>query len=305
MVKSLLDYHKLRYFWNAAHHGSLAAAARAMGVAQPTVSTQVQALEEQVGGLLFERSGRKLQLTDRGKLALRYADQIFELGAELERTVTGELAVTPDELRIGVGDGVPKLVVRSLLQSALDTGPRTRLECREWRPDILIAELKQNRLDLVVADSPPTGPQYARLLGYEAGRSGVVLLGTPDLASPARRNFPRSLNGMPFVLPVPESPLRRSLDNWFDANSVSPRVVAEVDDRALLNHFGQAGTGLFPAAQILEDELCRQYLVARVGVLKNVREKYMVLTTQRRLRHPAVEAICQKARQQFAAATAP
>ncbi|MBX3380208.1 MAG: LysR family transcriptional regulator [Phycisphaeraceae bacterium] len=303
MATALLDYHKLRYFWNAAHHGSLAAAARAMGVSQPTVSTQVQLLESQIGGLLFERKGRRLQLTDRGKLALRYADQIFDLGAELERSVAGELAETPDELRIGVGDGVPKLVVRSLLQPALDVGPRTRLECREWRPDILLAELKQNRLDVVIADAPPGGPQHARLLGYEAGRSGVVLLGTSDLASPARRNFPRSLSGMPFVLPVPESPLRRSLDIWFDANGVSPRVIAEVDDRALLNHFGQAGIGLFPAAQILESELCRQYMVARVSVLKNVREKYTVLTSQRRLRHPGVAAICQKARQQFTAAT--
>lgn len=304
MPESSLDYHKLRYFWNAARHGSLAAAARAMKVAQPTVSTQVQSLEGQIGGLLFERRGRKLQLTDRGKLVFRYADQIFDLGIELERMLTSDLADTPDELRIGVGDGVPKLVVRALLEPALAAGPSTRLECREWRSDILLAELAQHRLDLVIADAPPDEATYSRILTYEAGQSGVVLMGTPDLASRARRGFPRSLSGMPFVLPVPNSSLRRAIDVWFDANRVTPRIIAEADDRALLNHFGQIGVGLFPAASILESELSRQFLVARVGVLASLREKYLVLTTHRRLRHPAVAAICRKARQQFTGATA-
>lgn len=303
MHAQTLDYHKLRYFWISARQGSLASAAKAIGVAQSTVSTQVQALEQQLDGLLFERGRRSLELTDLGKVAFRHADQIFEIGAELERAVASGAADTPTELIVGVADGVPKLVIRSLLAPVIEAAQGARLECREWRTDILLGELAQHRMDLVIADIAGTGTLPSRLLSYEAGASGIVLLAAPELASRARHRFPRELSGLPFLLPVRESPLRRALEVWFDANQILPRVVAEIDDRALLNQLGQAGMGVFPAALMLERELCRQFQVSRVGVLKGVRERYFVVTTRRRLRHAGVTLICDHARRQFTAAS--
>lgn len=298
-----LDFHKLKYFWHAARRGSLAAAARELRVAQPTVSTQVQGLEDQLQGLLFSRGSRALELTDLGKVVFRYADQIFELGAELERLLASGTGDVPSELKVGVADGVPKLVVRSLLIPAMKAARDVRVECREWRTDLLLADLAHHRMDLVVADISGTSGLPSRLLTYEAGASGIALLGVRDLTVRARRGFPQSLNGMPLLVPVRESPLRQALDVWLDANEVSPRIVAEVDDRALMNQLGQAGQGLFPAAMMLETELCRQFEVERAGILKGVRETYYVVTTRRRLKHPGVAAICKLARQQFVSAT--
>lgn len=304
-LASALDYHKLRYFWHAARAGSLAGAARTLQVAQPTVSTQVQALEERIGANLFDRRGGRLTLTDLGRTTFRYADQIFELGSELERSLASGTGETPRELLIGVADGVPKLMIRAMLAPAfelLHAGLETRLECREWRTDILLEELARHRLDLVISDVASIPGLSSRLLSYDAGTSGIMLLAAPMLAARARRRFPRGLESMPFLMPVRESPLRRAVDAWLDANHITPRVVAEVDDRALLNQLGQAGLGVFPAAAPLEKELCRQFQVERVAMLKGLRERYFVITTRRRLRHPGVAAICERARKQFTAA---
>jgi LysR family transcriptional regulator, transcriptional activator of nhaA len=295
-----VDFHKLRYFWHAARAGSVAGAARELAVAQPTVTAHLRDLERQLGGALFLRSRRGLSLTALGDTTLRFAEQIFALGTELQRAAAG---AGDRELLVGVSDAVPKPVVRSILLPVLKEVSAVRVECREWRSDILLDALGSQRLDVVISDVPPAQDAPWRFLTYEVGQTAVCLLGAPPLASRARRGFPRSLSGMPMVLPVRESGLRRWLDAWFDANRLIPRIVAEADDRALINHLGQAGVGLFPAGLLLERETSRQFQVARVGLLRGVRERYYVVTTARRIRHPAVAVLCRRARQQFAAAS--
>ena len=92
-----MNYQHLYYFRNVATLGGITAAARALRLTPPTLSTQIRILEESLGVTLFERSGRGMILTDPGRVALKYADQIFTLGAELEKALKGDEAEAPAE----------------------------------------------------------------------------------------------------------------------------------------------------------------------------------------------------------------
>jgi len=292
-----LNYHHLLYFWVVACHGSVTRAAAELRLAQPTVSTQLRTLEEVLGEKLFARTGRRLVLTDVGRLVFRYADEIFGLGRELLETVKGRPTGQPMRLTVGIADAVPKLIAYRLLRPALAVAEPVRIICREDKPDRLLAELAIHELDLVLSDAPIGPTTKVRAFNHLLGECGVTFFGTPALARTCRRGFPRSLGGAPVLLPTDNTALRRSLDDWFESQDVRPRVVSEFEDSALLMAFGQAGMGLFPAPSAIERQVRSQYGVVVVGRLDAVCERFYAISGERRLKHPAVVAISEAARQ--------
>ena len=292
-----LNYHHLLYFWVVACHGSVTRAAAELRLAQPTVSTQLRTLEEVLGEKLFARTGRRLVLTDVGRLVFRYADEIFGLGRELLETVKGRPTGQPMRLTVGIADAVPKLIAYRLLRPALAVAEPVRIICREDMPDRLLAELAVHGLDLVLSDTPIGPTTKVRAFNHLLGECGVTFFGTPALARTCRRGFPRSLGGAPVLLPTDNTALRRSLDDWFESEDVRPRVVSEFEDSALLMAFGQAGMGLFPAPSAIERQVRSQYGVVVVGRLDAVCERFYAISGERRLKHPAVVAISEAARQ--------
>jgi LysR family transcriptional activator of nhaA len=294
-----LNYHHLLYFWTVAKEGSVARATQRLRLAQPTISGQIRQLEQQLDLKLFQRQGRNLVLTDVGRVVYRYADEIFGLGRELMDVLKSRPAGRPLRLTVGVADAVPKLIVRRLLDPAFRIGEPLQLVCREDRAERLLAELALHALDLVISDAP-IPPQIAvKGFSHLLGECGVAVFGTPSLVQRHRRGFPRSLDGAPMLLPTDDNVLRRSLDQWLEANGLRPRVVAEFEDPALLKTFGQAGRGLFPGPAVIAREICRQYGVRVVGRLDEVRERFYALSAQRRLEHPAVVALTRAARDQL------
>jgi LysR family transcriptional activator of nhaA len=294
-----LNYHHLLYFWTVAKEGSVARATHRLRLAQPTISGQIRQLEQQLDLKLFQRQGRNLVLTDVGRVVYRYADEIFGLGRELMDVLKSRPPGRPLRLTVGVADAVPKLIVRRLLDPVFRIGEPLQLVCREDRAERLLAELALHALDLVISDAP-IPPQIAvKGFSHLLGECGVAVFGTPALAQRHRRGFPRSLDGAPILLPSDDNVLRRSLDQWLEANGLRPRIVAEFEDPALLKTFGQAGRGLFPGPAVIEREICRQYGVRVVGRLDEVRERFYALSAQRRLEHPAVVALTRAARDQL------
>ncbi len=292
-----LNYHHLLYFWVVACHGSVTRAAAELRLAQPTVSTQLRTLEEVLGEKLFARTGRRLVLTDVGRLVFRYADEIFGLGRELLETVKGRPTGQPMRLTVGIADAVPKLIAYRLLRPALTGAEPVRIICREDKPDRLLAQLAVHGLDLVLSDAPIGQTTKVRAFNHLLGECGVTFFGTPALARTCRRGFPRSLGGAPMRLPTDNTALRRSLDDWFESEDIRPRVVSEFEDSALLMAFGQAGMGLFPAPSAIERQVRSQYGVVVVGRLDTVCERFYAISGERRLKHPAVVAISEAARQ--------
>jgi len=292
-----LNYHHLLYFWVVACHGSVTRAAAELRLAQPTVSTQLRTLEEVLGEKLFARTGRRLVLTDVGRLVFRYADEIFGLGRELLETVKGRPTGQPMRLTVGIADAVPKLIAYRLLGPALTGAEPVRIICREDKPDRLLAQLAAHGLDLVLSDAPIGPTTKVRAFNHLLGECGVTFFAAPALARTCRRGFPRSLGGAPMLLPTDNTALRRSLDDWFESEDIRPRVASEFEDSALLMAFGQAGMGLFPAPSAIERQVRSQYGVVVVGRLDAVCERFYAISGERRLKHPAVVAISEAARQ--------
>ena len=292
-----LNYHHLLYFCVVACHGSVTRAAAELRLAQSTVSTQLRTLEEVLGEKLFARTGRRLVLTDVGRLVFRYADEIFGLGRELLETVKGRPTGQPMRLTVGIADAVPKLIAYRLLGPALTGAEPVRIICREDKPDRLLAQLAVHGLDLVLSDAPIGPTTKVRAFNHLLGECGVTFFAAPALARTCRRGFPRSLGGAPMLLPTDNTALRRSLDDWFESEDIRPRVASEFEDSALLMAFGQAGMGLFPAPSAIERQVRSQYGVVVVGRLDTVRERFYAISGERRLKHPAVVAISEAARQ--------
>jgi len=198
-----------------------------------------------------------------------------------------------------VADAVPKLIAYRLLEPALHLPEQVRIVCREDRPDRLLAELSTQALDLVLSDAPVGAAVKVRAYNHLLGECGITFFATARVAAAHRRRFPASLDGAPMVLPTENTALRRSLDQWFDAQRLRPVVVSEFEDSALLKVFGQAGVGIFVAPTAIEAEIRRQYGVRVVGRTEAVTERFYAITVDRRLKNPAILAISTAAREKL------
>jgi len=294
-----VNYHHLLYFWVVAREGGLLPAGKVLQLSHPTLSAQIHALEDHLGEKLFMKVGRKLALTDVGRVAFRYADEIFTLGREMVDAVKGRSTGQPLRLDVGVVDVVPKLIVRRLLQPALSLPEPVKIVCYEDSYDKLLADLTLHTLDIVIADSPVPAGSSVRAFSHLLGETGVSFFGAPALASTFKRGFPKSLDGAPTLLPLENSALRRMLNQWFDRHGIKPRVVAEFEDSALLKVFGSDGVGIFVAPTVVEKEVSYQYDVSVIGRAEEVKERFYAVSVERRLKNPAIVAISDVARHEL------
>ncbi|MEO6165185.1 MAG: transcriptional activator NhaR [Candidatus Binatia bacterium] len=291
-----LNYHHLLYFWTVARIGSVSRAGEELRLTQATVSAQVKSLENALGEKLFRRSGRKLILTDTGKVVFRYADEIFSLGQEMMGTLKGRPEGRLARLTVGVADVLPKLVAYQLIEPALRLRDSYRIVCREGTNEELLPALALHDVDVVLTDSPIDPALNVKAFNHLLGECGMILFGAPKLAAQYRRGFPRSLDSAPFLMPTRNTTARRSLDQWFDGNKIFPRIIAEFEDSALLKVFGQHGLGLFFAPSVIAGEVQAQYKVNIVGKLDDVLERFYAISLDRKLKHPAVVAISEAAK---------
>ncbi len=292
----MLNYLHLHHFWVTAREGALVRASEKLGLAPSTISTQIRGLERALGRTLFDRSGRTMVLTDAGRLAVDYADEIFALGTEFLDTVHDSPTLRrPLRLRVGVADIVPKLVAYRFLAPALHLGLPVHLVCQEDRPAQLVADLALHHLDLVLSDAPIGLARDVHATSRVLGDCGVTIFGTPKLAERWGGDFPRSLHGAPVLLPDEHTTMRGLLEAWFDRANVEPVVVAEFGDSALLKAFGQEGAGLFPAPSAILDDVVARYGVRPLGELDGVQERFYAITMEKRLGNAAVRAIVEAA----------
>ncbi|MEZ5318065.1 MAG: transcriptional activator NhaR [Vicinamibacterales bacterium] len=291
-----LNYHHLYYFWTVVREGGLVPASRVLRLAHPTISAQLRQLEASLGEPLFDRSRRRLELTETGRTVFGYADEIFAVGRELMDVVRHRPTGRPLRLAVGVTDVMPKLVVRELLQPAFRLGQDVVVSCREDRHDRVLAALALHELDVVLADAPVPPGSAIRAFNHLLGECGVTFFAGRALAPRLRRGFPGCLDGAPFLVPTGSSALRRSLDQWLAEQRLRPAIVAEFDDSALLGVFGQDGLGVFCAPTVLEGAVRRQHDARVLGRTDAIVERFYAISGERRLTHPAVAAISQAAR---------
>jgi len=295
----MINYKHLHYFWVVAREGGIARASERLHLTPQTISGQLGLLEDQLGTRLFNRVGRNLEISESGRLALSYADEIFSLGGELEEVIHQLPKDRPQQFRVGVVDALPKSIAHRILQPALMIPEPVRMTCREASLDDLLAELTLHRLDLVLADRPIPATVSTRGYSHKLGGCPVSFLAKAELAQKLEGGFPHCLNGAPILLPGAGTQLRSAIDQWLDRKRIHPKMVAEFDDSALMKAFGKQGAGVFIAPAAIENEVMLQYEVESIGQVDEIKEEFYAISVERRVLHPVVAAIMDTAREQL------
>jgi LysR family transcriptional activator of nhaA len=284
------NYRHLYYFWVVAKEGGMARAAERLDMAVQTVSAQVRTLEQSLGHALFKPAGRGMALTEAGSAAMALAEQIFQLGEQLPAAVRDAATGQGLRLRVGISDGLPKLVVRHLLQPALGD-KRVRLLCDEDEFDRLLGDLALHRLDVVLADrGAPPNPNL-RLYSHALGEAPLAWFAPIAMAKKSRLPFPASLADMPLLLPTGHSAVRPRLDQWFERQGIRPHIAGEFEDSALLAAFGRSGMGAFPASRWSHEELLKDSGLKLLGDTPELVEHFFLISAERRIQHPLVQRL--------------
>jgi len=289
------NFHHLLYFWMVARHGTISRAAKELRLRPQTISSQLRLLEASLGEELFTRAGQRLSLTERGELVFSYAEEIFGLGRELVETLRGGQRRHLN-LRVGISIAVPKLIAHHLLEPAFKLDRSLRLICHEAKNERLFSELIVHAVDVLLTDTPVPASIRARAFNHLLGECGISFLAAASIAKVVKKNFPASLDRAPVLLPIEGTALRDSLSRWLKGLEIQPEIVGEFDDLALIKAFGQGGRGIFVVPQVVESEICRQYKVRCIGRTDEIVERFYAISVERKVRHPAVAAICQQAR---------
>jgi LysR family transcriptional regulator, transcriptional activator of nhaA len=284
----MLNYRHLYYFWVVTKEGGFARAAERLDMAVQTISAQVRELEKALGHQLLKPAGRGVALTEAGTAAFARAEDIFRLGElvpdEVRAAASGQVA----RLAVGLSDGLSKLAAHALLAPVLDT-PNLRLVCHEGQVEELLAELALHHLDVVLAGQPAPHNPNLRLSSERLVASPVEWYGPAALVRKADRDeFPQSLNRLPVLLPTGHSPLRLTLDHWFESRGVRPQVVGEFEDSALLAVFAARGLGVFPVSRMGADDVGLMRGLRLLGRCEEVKEEIHAIRSRRGQHHPLV-----------------
>jgi LysR family transcriptional activator of nhaA len=290
-----LNFHHLRYFYVVAREGGLRRGAEKLGVSQPSISAQLKLLEQALGEPLFRRTGRTLTLTDTGRLVFHYAESIFATGRELLSAIRQKTVQRASPVFVAVTDAVPKLVGGELLKPMFALEQQFRVVCREGKLDELLPQLAQHRLDIILADEPAPSSTKFKTFNHPLGTCGISFCAGPKLAAKLRRGFPRSLDGVPALMPSENTALRLIVDRWLDEHRVRPQIVAEFEDPALMKELAENLAGVFPLHNVTLAEAAERYGFKTIGLARGCHAQFFAITTERRIKHPAVVAVTEHA----------
>lgn len=295
-----MNFKHLQYFWATAKAGGVVRAGEQLHISPQTLSGQIKLLEDRLGCKLFRKSGRRLELTEQGRVALGYADQIFALSTEMEAAIgaaaSGEHVL---EFRVGIADAVPKSIAYRLLEPALGLPETVRLICTEGKFQDLLAQISVHRLDLVIADEPMSKQLSVKAFNHALGTTAMSFFASPGLKRTLKGAFPHNLQGAPMLIQGASSAMRQRLELWLTQHQIHPKAVGEFDDAALMKAFGGEGRGVFMSPRVLEEETCEQYGVKVLGRTEELVEEFYAISVERRITHPCVVAITQAARGRF------
>lgn len=299
-----MNYKHLHYFWTVLRAGGIVRASEQLHLTPQTLSGQIKQLEQRIGQPLLRKAGRGVEPTDAGRLVMRYADEIFALGAALQDALdSGRDLRRATVLRVGIADALAKAMAFHVIEPAMALPEPPQLVCHEGGLTSLLGELAVHRLDLVLSDVPAPVSLSVKVYTHLLGRTGLAFFAAPRLlkaagltARRAQSGFPACLAQLPLLLPTSASALRPRLDAWLRQQALVPTVAAEFDDSALLKAFGREGQGVFAAPAVLAREVAQQYRVTLLGQPPDLWEEFYAISVERRISHPAVAAITAAAR---------
>lgn len=276
-----LNYHHLLYFKTIAEEGQVSKAAQKLRIGQPTLSAQLKQFESIMGVQLFDRANKKLILTEQGRIALDYAKSIFQLGSEMVEAIHDRLKPTKISLHIAALDSIPKQILLRISKAALKS-KQSQITISEGKLDELLRELTAHKIDLIITNFLPTAPSTKRLIHRRISEKIVSIYGAPKYKF-LRKNFPKSLDNQPIILPTYDSKLRYDIDHWAKTLGIDFDIIMESQDIGVKKLLAINEIGLVAAAshtvtqQLLSGELIE------IGKLENVSEELYLVTTPRKV----------------------
>ncbi len=279
-----INYHHLNYFRVIATEGSIAKASVKLRLGQPTLSAQLKQFEDTLEVQLFERKHKKLILNESGRMALKYANEIFRLGAEMLEVLHDRMDSSRAHVQIGALDSVPKAVVLKVVKAALEIAPCS-ISILEGKGDELIRQLSLHQIDLFIANYSPSSIDGPNLFARSLAKIPVSMYGAPSFKN-LRKNFPKSLDKVPMILPTKDSKLRLDLEHYFESANQSLNIVAETQDTSLQKLLGVDGMGILPVTEIsVRDSVSKGDLID-LGRLPGVFEEIFLVSASRKIENP-------------------
>ncbi|GIX04573.1 MAG: LysR family transcriptional regulator [Planctomycetaceae bacterium] len=241
-----LNYRHLLYFWLVVREGSVTRASRLLGVAQPTISAQLRRLESQVGEPLFICRRGKSELTPRGQLMYHYAQQIFQLGQELQQRLFRVEARETTVLRIGCSSSLPWGIRGMLLQRWGRVFPIESWVCEVRDEGRLWGGLLSRQYDVIVLEesTPPVSIETTHQVVIE---QRLGWLSQMPLNDGSRRGYPSNLQKQRLILPA-EGGWRWKVKQWLIEHRLHPSRFIETNDELWAWQVAQAGWGVIPSA---------------------------------------------------------
>ncbi len=284
-----LNYHHLYYFWITAKEGSITGASKKLGIGQPTISTQIKNLEESLNQSVLKREGKRLHLTEAGRVVLDYANQIFTLGNELMEVIKDGNLFRRPHIQFGALDSVPKSFIQLLIHSAQKICPCT-IAVLEGEGDYLFRELVAHRIDLVISNFPPTIGDSKEYFSRFLAKYPISIFATKNFKF-LKRKFPKSLHEQPFIMPSLHSKLRHDLNHFFQINNIFVDVVIETQDTSIQKMLAIEGMGLVALPEFAGKELVSEGKLIKIGTLRGVMEDFWLVSSPRNIPNPIAVAL--------------
>ncbi|WP_040363224.1 LysR family transcriptional regulator [Congregibacter litoralis] len=284
-----LNFKHLKYFWTVAHEGSLARASEVLHISTPALSVQIQKLEEQLGHPLFDRKGRQLVLNEAGRVALDYADTIFTAGADLVGSMRGIDSRASKVIRIGAMATLSRNFQVSFL-SPLLTREDLDIVVRSDGLSVLMKELEDLQLDVLLVNTPPTVSHDIPWLTHLIDEQAVSIVGSPSRVAPDI-DIKELLTTQPLILPSEASSIRNNFDAWLDRMNIQPRIVAEVDDMAMIRLLARADHGIAVVPPIVVRDELDSGLLVEAKHFDALSESFYAITLKRRFDNPLVREL--------------
>jgi LysR family transcriptional activator of nhaA len=282
-----LNFHHLLYFQTVANEGSIIQASKKLRLGQPTISTQLKLLEEALQVKLFDRRNKKMILTEEGKVVLDYANQIFALGDELKEVIFDQSFSKRSHLQVGFMESLPKRLIHKVVQFA-QKGEQCTITVLEGNGDFLLRELSAHRLDLAFTNFPPHIGDGAEFSSKRLASVPISIFGTSRFRH-LKSNFPKSLQGQPFILPTLDSKLRHDLDHYFRINNIPINITIETQDTSVQKILGIEGLGLIPLPDFAGQELAKEKKLMKIGTLPEITEDFWIIAGIRKIINPLAE----------------
>lgn len=284
-----LNYHHLLYFRAIAIEGSIARASEKLRIGQPALSAQLKTFEGTLGQTLFERSGRRLVLSEAGRVVLTYANQISELGNELLQVLSEGSLSKRVSVNLGVQDCLPKTVSVAIVQKMTELFP-CKVRITEGHASVLLNALADHRLDAVVSNQMPAAEELKGLRSKKIAALPISVFGSGKYEQLSDQ-FPASLNTQPLVMSTEHSRTRHEVERWFAERRIAPQVVVEAQDTAVQKSLASAGVGLAAVPYAAVSDLVLQERLFKLGDMDGVHEEVWLCTAVRKIPNPVIEVL--------------